>query len=51
MVLDQLAAGTLEQVIDDWSPSFDGYFLYYPSRRQSLLAFQIIVDALRYRPT
>lgn len=50
MVLDQLAAGTLEQVLDDWSPSFDGYFLYYPSRRQSLLAFQIIVDALRYRP-
>jgi len=44
-----LRDGALEQVLDDWSPRFDGYFLYYPSRRQNLRAFQIIVDALRYR--
>lgn len=44
-----LATGALEQVLDDWSPMFDGYFLYYPSRRQNLRAFQIIVDALRHR--
>ena len=49
MVEAPLAAGTLELVLDDWSPPFDGYFLYYPSRRQNLLAFQIIVDALRHR--
>lgn len=49
MVADQLASGALELVLDDWSPTFDGYFLYYPSRRQNLLAFQIIIDALRYR--
>jgi len=44
-----IAAGTLVQVLDDWSPIFDGYFLYYPSRRQNLPAFKVIVDALRHR--
>lgn len=45
----QIASGTLVQVLDDWSPFFDGYFLYYPSRRQNLPAFKVIVDALRHR--
>ncbi|WP_309090225.1 LysR family transcriptional regulator [Phenylobacterium sp.] len=49
VVETQIASGALEQVLSDWSPPFDGYFLYYPSRRQNLLAFQIIVDALRHR--
>ena len=49
MVETPLASGALELLLDDWSPPFDGYFLYYPSRRQNLLAFQIIVDALRHR--
>lgn len=49
MVANALASGALEQVLDDWSPPFDGYFLYYPSRRQNLMAFQILVDALRHR--
>ncbi len=45
----QIASGELAQVLDDWSPFFDGYFLYYPSRRQNLPAFKVIVDALRHR--
>ena len=49
IVEQQLASGQLELVLDDWSPFFDGYFLYYPSRRQNLPAFQVIVDALRHR--
>lgn len=44
-----IASGELVQVLDDWSPTFDGYFLYYPSRRQNLPAFKVIVDALRHR--
>lgn len=44
-----IASGSLVQVLDDWSPFFDGYFLYYPSRRQNLPAFKTIVDALRHR--
>lgn len=43
-----IASGSLMQVLDDWSPFFDGYFLYYPSR-QNLPAFKVIVDALRHR--
>ena len=49
MVATAVASGALEVVLSDWSPPFEGYFLYYPSRRQNLLAFQIIVDALRHR--
>ena len=49
IVASHLVSGRLELVLDDWSPMFDGYFLYYPSRRQNLAAFQIIVEALRFR--
>ena len=49
IVASRISSGALELVLDDWSPLFDGYFLYYPSRRQNLAAFQIVVDALRYR--
>ena len=45
-----LASGDLVLALDDWSPVFDGYFLYFPSRRQNLPAFKVIVDALRHRP-
>lgn len=45
----QMASGALVQVLDDWSPFFDGYFLYYPSRRQNLPAFKVIVDTLKHR--
>ncbi|UPK35253.1 LysR family transcriptional regulator [Bradyrhizobium sp. 186] len=44
-----VVSGLLVQVLDDWSPFFDGYFLYFPSRRQNLPAFKVIVDALRHR--
>ena len=30
-------------------PTFQGYHLYYPHRRQSSPAFALLVDALRYR--
>lgn len=41
--------GRLVRVLDDWCPSFPGYHLYYPSRRQNSPAFNLLVDALRYR--
>lgn len=49
IVEEQIAQGSLTQVLDDWSPFFDGYFLYFPSRRQNLPVFQLVVDALRHR--
>ncbi|AVI83917.1 MULTISPECIES: LysR family transcriptional regulator [Pseudomonas syringae group] len=41
--------GRLIRVLEDWSPTFPGYHLYYPSRRQSLPAFALVVNALRYK--
>ena len=47
LVERQVASGELVQVLDDWCLKFPGYYIYYPSRRQSLPAFKVIVDALR----
>lgn len=47
LVLDEIASGQLVQVLDDWTPLFPGYYLYYPSRRQNSPAFKVIVDALK----
>jgi len=44
-----VADGQLVQVLEDWSPPFAGYHLYYPSRRQLSPAFARVVEALRYR--
>ena len=44
-----LANGRLVRVLADWCPPFSGYHLYYPSRRQPIPAFALLVDVLRYR--
>jgi DNA-binding transcriptional LysR family regulator len=44
-----IARGSLMRVLEDWCAPFSGYHLYYPSRRQSSPAFNVLVDALRYR--
>jgi DNA-binding transcriptional LysR family regulator len=44
-----LAKRQLVRVLADWCPSFSGYHLYYPSRRQHTPAFSLLVDTLRYR--
>ena len=43
----QLADGRLTRVLESWCPSFEGYHLYYPSRRQHTTAFTLLVEALR----
>lgn len=48
-VAPHLATGALQMVLDDWSQPISGLHLYYPSRRQTSPAFQIIIDALRHR--
>jgi DNA-binding transcriptional LysR family regulator len=44
-----IAERRLIRVLADWCPSFSGYHLYYPNRRQHALAFRLLVDSLRYR--
>jgi DNA-binding transcriptional LysR family regulator len=46
-VVDYLVRGDLVRVLEDWCPPFEGYFLYYPSRRHQPPALQALVDALR----
>lgn len=47
LVAEHIATGRLVQVLDDWSPMFSGYFLYYPSRRQLTPALRMLIDVLR----
>ncbi len=42
-----IADGRLVQVLKDWCPSFPGYFLYYPSRRNQPGALTALIDTLR----
>jgi DNA-binding transcriptional LysR family regulator len=49
MIAPHVAEGRLEQVLDDWCAPFEGYHLYYPSRRQQSPAFELLIDALHYR--
>ena len=42
-----LASGALERVLEDWSPPFPGFFLYYPSRRQQPAALTALIETLR----
>lgn len=44
-----LADGTLIRVLEDWCEPFDGYYLYYPSRRLPSTAFSLVLNALRHR--
>lgn len=47
-VAEDVAAGRLVRVLEDWCPPFTGYHLYYPSRRQHSAAFTVLVNALRF---
>jgi DNA-binding transcriptional LysR family regulator len=43
-----LAEGRLVTVLDDWAPPpFEGFYLYYPSRRQIRPALKVFIDFLR----
>jgi len=46
-VAELLARGALVRVLEDWCPPFEGYYLYYPSRRHQPPALQALVEALR----
>ncbi|MEX5684671.1 MULTISPECIES: LysR family transcriptional regulator [Pseudomonas] len=48
-VQEDLDSGRLVRVLEDWTPCFPGYHLYYPSRRQLTPAFALLVKAFRNR--
>ncbi|WP_232464505.1 LysR family transcriptional regulator [Bordetella genomosp. 8] len=44
-----LRAGTLVRMLEDWTPSFPGFYFYYPSRRRVSAALASLVRILRER--
>lgn len=42
-----LRSGQLIHVLEDWLPSFEGLFLYYPGRRQVPAALRALIDMIR----
>lgn len=47
-VADDMRAGRLVQVLDEWCPTFAGCHLYHPSRRQMRPALRALIAALRH---
>ena len=45
-----IAAGRLTPPLAKWCPTFPGYYLYHPSRRQTPPALAALIAALRYKP-
>jgi len=41
---EDIDAGRLVRLLEDWQPSFPGPFLYYPSRRQPPAALRAFID-------
>jgi DNA-binding transcriptional LysR family regulator len=46
-ISEMIAKGRLVQVLKDWCPTFRGYFLYYPSRRNQPAALAALINTLR----
>lgn len=44
-----LASGQLVTVLDDWTPPFSGFYLYYPSRALMPPKLRVFVDFLKAR--
>jgi DNA-binding transcriptional LysR family regulator len=44
-----IAKGRLIQVLEEWCPTFPGFFLYYPSRRNQPAALTALIQALRLK--
>lgn len=46
---EDIVAGRLIRVLEDWCAPFDGFYIYYPSRRQMRPALRAFVDFFRYK--
>ena len=48
-VAADIKAGRLKRILEKWCPTFPGYYLYHPSRRQTPPALAALIGALRYK--
>jgi len=44
---DDIAAGRLLRVLDDWQQPFPGFYIYYPAREQMATKLRVFIDFLR----
>ncbi len=49
LAAEHLASGALRICLEDWSPCFPGFHLYYLSRQRPSSAFEVVLEALRER--
>jgi DNA-binding transcriptional LysR family regulator len=42
-----LRSGQLVRVLEEWTPSYEGLFLYYPGHRQVPAALRALIDMIR----
>jgi DNA-binding transcriptional LysR family regulator len=47
MAARHIANGSLVRLLEDWSPTFPGFYLYYPSRAQMPAALEALLALLR----
>lgn len=47
MIHNELNNGTLNEILPEWAITYDGYYMYYPSRNVSPL-FRLLVEALKF---
>lgn len=48
-IQDELADRRLIRVMEDWCEPFDGFYIYYPTRRQMRPALRAFVDFFRHK--
>lgn len=48
-IADALASGALVTVLDDWTPPFSGFYLYYPGRTLMPQKLRVFVDFIKAR--
>jgi DNA-binding transcriptional LysR family regulator len=44
IVADDIASGRLVEVLNEWTPSYPGYCLYYPGRRHMAASLRAFID-------
>jgi DNA-binding transcriptional LysR family regulator len=47
MISEDLTKHRLIRVLDDWTPQFPGFFMFYPSRRNQPAALTALIETLR----
>ncbi|HEX2083736.1 MAG TPA: LysR family transcriptional regulator [Xanthomonadaceae bacterium] len=46
-IVEDVADGRLQRVLDDWLQPFDGWYIYYPAREQMAPKLRVFIDFLR----